>query len=428
MSRAQTARPSPHVQALRLQHKRFANYVETLVPAVVVHSGAEAQLKPFRLPSATQTVTPTKGREDVPVLRKGIRLPSDRKGIEKRPNSSPSKHRSILHTARSIETLPPSDPRFPSAVQEESNMRLFRGSRYESGPRPETLSNPLFKYSSLVGDQNLEAKEREVISKEKVAHEAFTQSLKFLQALEFDLDLNYEIVHGGGDEDLPEPSPLGGFYLLQEELDKAVSQSSEMLLKESLASYSGKLSDYSKIVRTVLRGLRKRDLENECVMVELLWKVIVKLFDSAIDIHQHTLNEAVEMMKYRVRVDIESHRKEIEDLRSNWSHTEDNYKDQISKLDQTLLSLQAQRTKLETELAERQEELAKITEGNQRHKIVQEMNLWSRKLADYLNESEAEQMKQAAALESIEVIMEASKRVNERRERKEAEVQTDPAF
>jgi len=362
------------------------------------------------------------------VLRQGIRMPTGRKGAGKRPESSPSKYRSILHTARSIETLPPSDPHFPSAVQEESNMRLFRGSRYESGPRPETLSNPLFKYSSLVGDQNLQAKEQEVLTKEKAAHEAFTQSLKFLQGLEFDLDLNYEIAHGEGEADLPEPSPLGGFYRLQEELEKAVGATSEMLLKESMTSYNGKLSDYSKIVRTVLRGLKKRDLENECIMVELLWKVVVKLFDSAIDIHQHTLNEAVEMMKYKVRAEVDSRRKEVDDLCSKWSHTEDKYKDQIRILDQTLASLQSQRIKLETDLAERQDELARITEGNQRHKIVQEMHQWSRKLTDYLNESEAEQLKQAAALESMEMIMEASKRAKEAKQLMSVETQTEAAF
>lgn len=398
--------------------------MESIQPELVVQPADP--IKPFRIPSATQTATPVKMTDEGHVLRKGMRIQIGAKSVKDRPESSPGKHVSILQTARSIETLPPNDPRFPSAVQEESNLRLFRGSRYESTPRPETLSNPLFKYSSIVGEHNLESKQQEVLTKEKATHDHFTQSIRFLPELVFDLDLNYDIAHGNEQKELPEPSQLGGFYRLQEEMEKAVNMPVDALLKESVTSYSAKLSDYSKIVRGVLRGLRKKDMENECILVELLWKVVIKMFDSAIDIHQHTLNDAIEIMKYKVRSEVESRRKEVNDLRSKWLSEENRYKEQVKRLDQVVTVLQGQKLNLEIELSERQEELTKITEGTQKFKVVQEMHQWAEKLTNYLNESEAEQLKQAAALEGIEAIMNAAKEARQQAERKSAETQTDP--
>ena len=419
MKRVQSAKPaSIRLKKTQTDHQQFSAFLKQLVPITPWSKGRKREdadilmdLRRYRL-SGSIGIPPTYSTTNFASFKKGILVSP--KETPSRPASSPSKHVSILQTARSLDTLPPTDPNFPSAVQEDSNLRLHNGSRTEINPRPETLTNPLFKFSDMVDKSTAETTRIIQIEKERKTHENYLKSLRTLKSIAFEMNINYEIAHGKEGVTEEETSQLGAYYRLLDEMQTGMGASIEELLLEWRQGLDVKLVNYTKMVRSMLRGLRLRGLDNECILMELIWKLIVKMFDTALELHQHLLDQTVESAKNMVKIEMEKRRKETRELTEKLKIEKEQFQAKLAKMEIELNKAEKERELREKELAEREEELARLTDVHTRENALNEMQHIYRKLNAYLSDSALEQTRQAAALEGVEVLMNAAKRIQAR--------------
>ena len=429
MKRVQSAKPAARLQTVQSEHKRFSAFLKQLGPTASWTKDSKREsadllmdLRKYRLHGATG-IPPAYSSTNFSTFKKGI-LQSP-KATSSRPASSPSKHVSILHTARSIDILPPSDPNYPTAMQEDASVRLHMGSRLEVSPRPETLQNPLFRFADMVDRDTAESARFDLVQREKKVHEEYLRSLRSLKKLAFEMNLNYETAHRDIGNEEGESSQLGAYYRLIEELQSDLHSPIETLLSEWQTGLEAKLVIYTKMIRSMLRGLRHRDLDNEATLMELIWKLVVKMFDTALELHQQTLDQTIESAKQKVRTEVERRRREVQSVLERWTEEETKLHAKLEKLSKELEVTNREKTMRERELAEKQEELAKLTDINVRENALMEMQHLYKKLGAYLSDSELEQTRQAAALEGVEVMMDAAKRFQPKPSTKSVSVQTD---
>lgn len=407
MKRVQSA--NSHLRqadVLRAQHQHFASYLDSMSPA-----------------NFLLLVEPVKPKEDVTVRLKHFRQRQKAVSgqnwttVVKRPSSGSnslkithSKQVSLLQSARSIEALPPPNLQSPIATQNSATSRLFRGAKMEISPRKETLTNPLFRLAEVVYPANATALTAAQTSQDRSNHDKFLRSIHLLKSLVPELELTYNVL---SDEQVEEEtdfrSHLGAYYSLGEEMERACGVKVDDMLKEDRSLFAKKLSSYSTILRSVLRELKRKGSENEAIVVEMVWKLAVKLFDSALEIHDYTISDAVEMTKYRVKLEIEKRRSELEAAQFKWGEAEAKLQASLREAESSYTSLQAERLKLEQELADRQEELARLTDISVREPLVVEMQQLYRKMNSFLTDTELEQARQAAVLEGVEGIFKAAK-------------------
>ena len=429
MKRVQSAKPAARLQTAQSEHKRFSAFLQQLGPTVPWTKDSKREtpdllmdLRKYRLRGAIG-IPPTYSSTNLSTFKKGI-LMSPREASS-RPASSPSKHVSILHTARSIDILPPADPNYPSALQDDASHRLFQGSRVEVSPRPETLHNPLFKFADMVDKDTAESAKLEQIQREKKVHEEYLRSLRSVKKLAFEMNLNYETAHRDVGNEEGEASQLGAYYRLMEELQSGMHSSVETLLSDWKNGLEARLVTYTKMVRSMIRGLRHRGLDNESTLMELIWKLIIKMFDTAIELHQQTLDQTLESSKQKVRNEIERRRTEVDEVMERWKEEAGKLHAKLEKMGKELDIANREKTMREKELAERQEELAKLTDINVRENALMEMQHLYKKLSNYLSDFELEQTRQGAVLEGVEVMMDAAKRFQPKASTKSVSIQTD---
>ena len=423
MKRVQSANThSKRTDVLRAKHQHFATYLESLSPAnfllfvepVKPKEDVTARLREFRERQKSSV-----GQNLTTVVKRQM---SSSNSIK----MSHSKHVSLLQSARNIEVLPPPDLHSPIATQNSATSRLFRGAKLEISPRKETLTNPLFRLSNVTDPANAEALAASQISQDRINHDKFMQSIHQMKAIIPELELTFNVISEGKVEESGEVvSHLGAYYRLGEEMERISAMKVDDMLKEDRNVFVKKLGSYSTILRAVLRDLKRQGSENEVIIVEMVWKLVVKLFDSALEIHDSIISDAVEMTKYRVKQEIEKRRSELEAAKSEWSEKEAKLLESLHQSEASYSSLQAERDKLEQELADRQEELARLTDISVREPLVVEMQQLYRKMNSFLTDTELEQTRQAAVLEGVETIFKVAKGINTRGSKADRAVQTD---
>ena len=421
MKRVQSAKGSDRrVETLRKHHQHFATYLNSLSTRQYMMLVEPVQRKPDVLTQLHSFREKQKAAKSCTT------------SIPGRPTSATtsfkpthSKHVSILQSARSIEVLPPPDLHYPVAVQENSTARLFRGAKLEISPRQETLNNPLFHMAEITNTENAAALMNSEAIKDKQIHEKFVSSMHVLKSLKPQLDLTYSVLSEEKGEDATVTSQLGTYYSLIEDMQHATNVHIDELLKGDRDFFATKLTSYTAILRSVLRNIQRKGNENEAIIIEIMWKLVIKLFDSAMEIHDFTINDAVEMTKFRVKQEIDRKRLEIETLKSQFTQKESKLLENIHQIEANFAQIQSEKSKLEQELSERQDELSKMMEISAREPLILEMQQMYRKMTAFLNDTELEQTRQTAALETVENLLYAAKQASRSPEFSSIAVQTE---
>lgn len=311
-----------------------------------------------------------------------------------------------------------------AARQEDSIQRLFKGSRATLVSFAEITENPAFKYSDLeeVG------KVHEIASlqqrKDSIQHRELTQSLQVFTELRFDLDFNYDLSREAVCEAGEVPSGL--LVTLQERAKDTTEQLQDQLVElYTRDTVAGLLKDYTQHIRTLIRCLKGRNMSSESNLLEMVWKLVVKLFDSALIVHDLQLQQTLEVAKYRVREEVERRRRELEALALQIELEEQNHKNQITRLNDQIKALLGAKQSLEEHLEERQIAINKLQSVTTREESVREMSQFYVKMDRYLVEAETEQEKQLSALQDISIVMEEVRKLDQKQPCASNEMQTE---
>lgn len=311
-----------------------------------------------------------------------------------------------------------------AAKQEDSVQRLFKGSRATLVSFAEITENPAFKFSDLeeVGKVHEMASLQQ--RKESIQHRELTRSLQVFTELQFDLDFNYDLSREAASDAGEVPS---GLLVTLQELAKDTSEQQQDQLIELYTrdTVGGLLKDYTQHIRTLLRCLKGRDMNSESSLLELLWKLVVKLFDSALVVHDLQLQQTLELTKYRVREEVERRRRELEALALHIEREEQNHRDQVARLNDQIKALVAAKQNLEEHLEERQIAINKLQSVTTREESVREMSQFYVKMDRFLVEAENEQEKQLNALQDISTVMEEVRKLDQKQPCANDEAQTE---
>jgi len=356
--------------------KRFSNYVENL-----------------KSPSNPANTTKSG------ILRKII------------PKTYKSSHPStLISQARNLSLQVPKDPKFKRAAQEDSNQRLFRGSRKEFSVNLE--NNPIAKYERVQNPDNFTKQENYLQSTEDWKFKNYLEGLKFLRNCEVELEKNYQLVKS---KDLPLEGTslgLGLLFELQSELDALDQTKYSQLLKLKKEQVTEMLKGRTETMREILKVLRSKGCFDEAVVLELLWRTVIKTFDSCLKIHDHCINDAVEMIKYKLRDSVDSHRKEIDELSFQFKAYESEFQEKVRALETEIKALTEQNKELKQTVIEKDIKIAEYFEVDSKVETIKSMSNMLKELNKIVEETTTEHQIQSNAIAHFYVMMKVAKQLN----------------
>lgn len=337
-------------------------------------------------------------------------------------SNSPNRPPSVLINARRMALSPPKESLPGSNFQDISVRRLFRGSR-DAGMKVEN-DNLLFQLAEIECEDKATDLHIESIEKEVRTFQNYFESLKYLNCLKFELELNFDLARGKNVQ-YCESDELGVLYILQDKLEMLInkkSKANKLSTKEDIAK---EFHEYTKVIRDILRRVRSKGAENEAVLLEVLWRLIIKVVDKGLcKFVQRTqlLIENNRVAASRVK------RKFMEDY-ENLQYTKDEI---IAEKDREIAQLKTQNVEFKKEVShlkklvlEKEIKIAEITELDGRVQAVNDMQNVMRRLTKYIDETETEQQKQAATLNSLSHIMSAVQEFDKKPDTASLECQTD---
>lgn len=250
----------------------------------------------------------------------------------------PRRRMSIVTSAKKLETITPVKRNTKVSQQTASVSRLHIGAIEDTTVSKVHLSKKIsFEYSDD-GD-----------------FKKFLHSMKKCQTLERELQMNYDVSKTSrAFADIS----LGLYFQIDEELKRLNNASmkdfNSLMLLESLGKYT-------TFIREILRILRYKNLDDEATALEYLWRVNIKLIDTALIAHESQAGTALDRLRENSRFVIEKYREEMNVLKEKHEQTEKNLKEKVEMLQQKYkVSIQESRL-LEEKL-------------NQKEGILQELN------------------------------------------------------
>lgn len=350
---------------------------------------------------------------------------NERNGVKRSSistSSSPNRPPSVLINARRMALSPPKESLSGSSFQDMSVRRLYRGSR-DIGLKPES-DNILFQLAEIECEDKVTGLNIESVEKEARSFQGYFESMRYLNSLKFELELNFDLARG---KNVPycDSDELGVLYILQDRLEALVSKKSKSTKLASKDDVKNEFQEYTKVIRDILRRIRSKGADNEAVLLEVLWRLIIKIVDKG-------------LCKFgqRTQVLIENHRVAASRLKRKYMEEYENLqilKDKVvADKDKEIAELKAQNAEFKKDISqlkklllEKEIKIAEITEIDGRVQAVNDMQNVMRRLTKYIDETETEQQKQAATLNSLSYIMNAVQEFDKKPETASTEFQTD---
>jgi hypothetical protein len=332
-----------------------------------------------------------------------------------RPCTSPYPE-NILAAVKMIEkpVHKPNKSNIDQYYQEKSNDRLYRGARMLLG-----------KGKSEVPDGETIEKSGEVMFTETASIEfhEFLDSIRMLYQLRFDLELNYDIVRG--DAVVNQHTMLGDYFSLEEKLTELLQTGADSMKTINSAEILKVIQEYNRIVRHILMSLKLKTQNNEATLVEMLWRIVIKLFDNALILHEQSLFDLTEMAKTKTKNTIKEYKEKMSFQLNEFQVTKDDLEKKIDRLQEQVKNLQFAIADKDKYIHDRDKRMNELLEATNRDKSCLEMTRILKKLNNYISETEDQQHKQAAALSGISHVMSLAEKFDGKPETDVKETQTE---
>ncbi|CAG9331781.1 unnamed protein product [Blepharisma stoltei] len=342
--------------------------------------------------------------------------------FESQPLISPVKTKTLnfLYSARENELKQPDSLRDRTVVQEFSSERLYRGARADRKHR--SNKNPIYRIEHLEDEEKFKVIKSASVAQERKDLDSFLDSFRFLQNLKMDLQMNYQVARS---EEIMSPAPgIGLFYQLEEALKSSINDHPKDLLKITRTDFQEKLAAYTTLIRELIRSEKQKGNDNEAIMIEMMWRLVTKLFDQAMIAHDYTINDAAEGIKMKIRQEIDTQREEMKKLERKWEEREEKLKDEIKTLTGQLNKLHQDYARVDNALIEKEIQLTELIEFESKGKTINSMKKMLKGLNNYISESEIEQLKQISTLQSISRVLELAEKLDQKPKSGDQSVQT----
>jgi hypothetical protein len=138
-----------------------------------------------------------------------------------------------------------------------------------------------------------------------------------------------------------------------------------------------------------LISLRAKNCQDEAVLLELFWRVVVKFMDNAFSMHFRKITESCEDTQHATRTKVETLQKELLTQQREFSEASAEYQDEINQLKNRLKSAKLESHEFEELLISSNSKLAQLTDISRRDRAVAEFNYLMERLSDLITETES---------------------------------------
>lgn len=302
---------------------------------------------------------------------------------------------------------------------EQSVDRLYRGSR----PATQSMdiqNTPLFKLAEVVCERKIGEIELQLKNEDEAISKTLINDLIYLKPLKFDLELNWEIARGK--EVLATEKKLGIYYVLQDKMVHPLPVGSVNTF--NLDVIVGELRECSRLFRDILRGIACKKAEDEAVMMEMLWKVMMKLIDTCFGKHEHALNCVIECTKSKLKYMHDDFSNKLREKTQEFDTKCANFTKEIENLTIQIKALTKEKYELNKSLNDKTKTLIELTETESTEKACVELRGLLNKLSSYISESESEQTKQVSTLNHLSFMIKAAAIIRKKPETCNSQTQT----
>jgi hypothetical protein len=355
------------------------------------------------------------------------RTPSPEKTfrISSRPISSLyQRSKSILQTIRASDFSPLKEHSSAAVAQEQVSERLRRGGRQFT---VESI-NPLFRLAEIESSSQKRQLIEDLLLKESQECKMYIDSLKNFQNLRFDFELNFELVRGNDFVNCKESPKLGTYYWLEKEMNKVIDGSLSEVFSLNKDNISLFLQQYTQCLRDILRSIKALNGKNEAVLLDMLWKLVIKLFDNALSLHSYYIDLAAETSRESLRKAKREYDRMKEEIMRKSDQIIRKKDEHIKLLEKKIQDLKSTQTYLEHEVIDRDVRLAELTEMGSRNEAVGNFEKLIKKLHKFIGDSENGHEKNISTLKNLADVIHLSETQESSRELKDCGALTEITY
>lgn len=233
----------------------------------------------------------------------------------------------------------------------------------------------------------------------------FLEHFQYFKDLKIEVELNSEIAKG---KVLKSDKAKALHSLLT---DKLTENSFE--IKNSDEVFSG-LKDFCCVFRDILRILSEKEVDDEVVNLELVWRLVLKLIDSSLVLQASTVNEIMERSDKAIKEMNEKCTKKISDMRVSMEEVTKSLRNQIADQKKNIKFIKRQNYYLDDLVKQKEAYIADLLEPESQDKSCEIMRSTLKKLNLYIKESENEQIIQANALKNLSNVIAIAEEINKK--------------
>ena len=319
----------------------------------------------------------------------------------RRPVSAPNNN--LIASALLTNEISPLKVTSSNLLIEQSVERLYRGSR-PAHQYSNSHNTALFKLAEVKCESKVREVETNIIKLEEEMGNKLLDDLLYLKSLKFDLELNWEIVQGK--DNFPPENKIGVFYVLQDKIKN--SNMLGRMRRFNIDDIAQELKECTRLFRDVLRGIMCKGAEDEAILMEMLWKVIMKVIDGCIGLHELSLSSVIECTRARLRSLSEENSNKLRKVCEEFKIKEERLARDIAGLTKNISEISKEKHEINKALNDKSRILSELTEIESQEKACVELRTLLGKLTSYINESEIEQTKQENVLNYISIAMKSS--------------------
>ena len=241
---------------------------------------------------------------------------------------------------------------------------------------------------------------------EEASLQAYLSNIRILKELKNDLFLNFQVSRS---KKLWNHININGLvYTLQ---DKLILNSNEGPF--DFSNFSKELSSLNEPIRELIRLFLSRDLNNGAELLELLWKLIIKLLDNAAYSHFFNLSLQTDKAQADSRSIFLKKEQEISLLKDNHNKILAKITQENKELKESLKDFKIKADILKNNLKEKNDEFNILYEHGNRLNDMKDLKKLLVGFDSFIMDTENEQRKQINTLQSIANLIDSTKSLAE---------------
>ena len=244
----------------------------------------------------------------------------------------------------------------------------------------------------------------------------FLDNFQFLTPLKLDIELNAEVVN---EKKITTEKSLGIYFLLFDRMNHKQSNISNTDDVNKL------MKEYCGIFRDILRSLIEKNIDEEAINLEVLWRLILKIIDSSLLLQEKTVNDIIDSTTKEIKEITEKCDKSLLEQKKGLEAMNLSLKFQIADHTKTIKYLKKENYNMDKQLKLKEAYISDLIEPESQDLSCQEMRSTLNKLSMYITESENEQIKQVNTLRDLSSIMAVAEEINKRPDASSTNSQTD---